>query len=43
MLTGFRIEDDMIVTDTGVDWLTKNLPRKPEDIEGFMASQKRSN
>ena len=38
---GVRIEDDMIVTDTGVDWLTKNLPRKLEDIEGFMASQKR--
>jgi Xaa-Pro aminopeptidase len=35
---GVRIEDDMIVTDTGVDWLTKNLPRKMEDIEGFMAS-----
>jgi Xaa-Pro aminopeptidase len=38
---GVRIEDDMIVTDTGVDWLTKNLPRKLEDIEGFMASQER--
>ena len=35
---GVRIEDDMIVTGTGVDWLTKNLPRKLEDIEGFMAS-----
>ena len=35
---GVRIEDDMIVTPTGVDWLTKNLPRKLEDIEGFMAS-----
>ena len=35
---GVRIEDDMLVTDTGVEWLTKALPRKLEDIEAFMAS-----
>ena len=34
---GVRIEDDMVITDTGVDWMTKNLPRKLEDIEAFMA------
>jgi Xaa-Pro aminopeptidase len=34
---GVRIEDDMLVTDTGGDWMTKNLPRKLEDIEAFMA------
>lgn len=34
---GVRIEDDLLVTPTGVDWLTKNLPRKLEDIEAFMA------
>lgn len=34
---GVRIEDDMLVTDAGVDWLTKNLPRKLEDIEAFIA------
>lgn len=34
---GVRIEDDMAITDTGVEWMTKNLPRKLEDIEAFMA------
>ena len=34
---GVRIEDDMLVTDTGVEWMTKDLPRKLEDIEAFMA------
>ena len=35
---GVRIEDDMLVTDTGVEWMTKNLPRKMDEIEYFMAS-----
>lgn len=35
---GVRIEDDMLVTETGVEWMTKNLPRKLEEIEAFMAS-----
>ncbi|HVF31362.1 MAG TPA: aminopeptidase P family protein [Pyrinomonadaceae bacterium] len=34
---GVRIEDDMLVTATGVEWLTKDLPRKLEDVESFMA------
>ena len=34
---GVRIEDDMLVTDTGVEWMTKNLPRKLEEVESFMA------
>ncbi len=34
---GVRIEDDMLVTPTGVEWMTKELPRKIEDIEAFMA------
>lgn len=34
---GVRIEDDMLVTDTGVEWMTKNLPRSIADIEAFMA------
>lgn len=33
---GVRIEDDMLVTPTGVEWLTKNLPRRLEDLEAFM-------
>jgi Xaa-Pro aminopeptidase len=34
---GVRIEDDMLVTKTGVEWMTKNLPRKLSDVEAFMA------
>jgi Xaa-Pro aminopeptidase len=34
---GVRIEDDMLVTQTGVEWMTKALPRKLEDVERFMA------
>lgn len=34
---GVRIEDDMLVTANGVEWLTKDLPRKITDIEAFMA------
>lgn len=34
---GVRIEDDMLVTDTGAEWMTKNLPRSIADIEAFMA------
>ena len=37
---GVRIEDDMLVTDKGVEWMTKNLPRKMDEIEYFMASAK---
>lgn len=34
---GVRIEDDMLVTDTGVVWMTAKLPRSIADIETFMA------
>jgi Xaa-Pro aminopeptidase len=34
---GVRIEDDMLITETGVEWMTKNLPRKLDEIEYFMA------
>jgi Xaa-Pro aminopeptidase len=34
---GVRIEDDMLVTETGVEWMTKNLPRRMDEIESFMA------
>ncbi len=35
---GVRIEDDLLVTANGVEWMTKDLPRKLEDVERFMAS-----
>jgi len=34
---GVRIEDDLLVTANGVEWMTKNLPRKISEIEAFMA------
>ena len=33
---GVRIEDDVLVTPTGIEWLSKPLPRKMKDIEDFM-------
>ncbi len=38
---GVRIEDDMLVTKTGVEWMTKNLPRSVADIEAFMAKSQK--
>lgn len=35
---GVRIEDDMLVTETGVIWMSGKLPRSIVDIEAFMAS-----
>ena len=35
---GVRIEDDMLVTESGVEWMTGKLPRSIADIEGFMAA-----
>ncbi len=34
---GVRIEDDMLVTENGVRWMTKALPRKMSEIERFIA------
>jgi Xaa-Pro aminopeptidase len=34
---GVRIEDNMLVTSNGTEWLTRNLPRKLEEVEDFMA------
>lgn len=34
---GVRIEDDMLVTESGVKWMTEALPRKLADIENFIA------
>jgi Xaa-Pro aminopeptidase len=39
---GVRIEDDVLVTKTGVENLTKSLPRKAEDVEVWMRKIKAS-
>ena len=36
---GVRIEDDMLVTDTGVKWMSAALARSIPDIEAFMAAR----
>lgn len=38
---GVRIEDDMLVTDTGVKWMSAALARSISDIEAFMARARR--
>ena len=38
---GVRIEDDMVITDTGVRWMTATLPRSIADIEAFIAKARR--
>ena len=35
---GVRIEDDVVVTETGIENLV-DLPRTPEEIEAFMAAK----
>jgi Xaa-Pro aminopeptidase len=34
---GVRIEDDMLITKTGVEWMSDDLPRTIKDVEDFMA------
>ncbi len=34
---GVRIEDDMLVTASGVEWMSGKLPRSIADVEAFMA------
>jgi Xaa-Pro aminopeptidase len=33
---GVRIEDDVLVTATGAEWLSGELPKKTDDIERVM-------
>ncbi|MFM6971933.1 MAG: aminopeptidase P family protein, partial [Rhodoluna sp.] len=38
---GVRIEDDVLITKTGVENLTKALPRKASDVEKWLAKLQR--
>ncbi|HTY23484.1 MAG TPA: aminopeptidase P N-terminal domain-containing protein [Desulfomonilaceae bacterium] len=34
---GVRIEDDVLVTESGYELLSRDLPRRPDEVEKFMA------
>lgn len=38
---GVRIEDDMLITKDGVEWMTDDLPRTIKDVEEFMKQAER--
>ena len=40
---GVRIEDDVVVTATGVDILTADVPKTVKDIEALMQSANKEN
>lgn len=39
---GVRIEDDMLVTETGTLWMTAALPRKLSEVEAWIARARRA-
>jgi Xaa-Pro aminopeptidase len=39
---GVRIEDDLLITNTGFEFLSERLPRDPAEIENIMAEAARS-
>jgi Xaa-Pro aminopeptidase len=39
---GVRIEDDLLITDTGFEFLSERLPRDPAEIEKIMAEAARA-
>ncbi len=38
---GVRIEDDLLITENGVKWMSEALPRKISEIEDFIAKARR--
>ncbi len=38
---GIRIEDDVLVTETGAEWLSKDILKTVEDIENFIKENKK--
>jgi len=40
---GVRIEDDYLITDTGAELLSGELPARPDELEAFLASLRSGN
>ena len=34
---GVRIEDDVLMTEDGPEWISAGIPKRPEDVEAWMA------
>jgi len=41
--SGIRIEDDILVTETGSEVLSRDIPKKAEEIERFMLKERKNN
>ena len=39
---GIRIEDDILITETGAEWLSKDIIKEVDDIEKFMRENRKS-
>ena len=38
---GIRIEDDVLMTENGPEWLSIDIPKQIDDVEAWMAEQAR--
>ncbi|RBP98525.1 Xaa-Pro aminopeptidase [Bifidobacterium aemilianum] len=36
---GIRIEDDVLMTESGPEWISKDIPKQIEDVEAWMADR----
>ena len=34
---GIRVEDDVLMTEDGPEWLSKSIPKTVDDVEAWMA------
>ena len=40
---GIRIEDDVLMTENGPEWLSIDIPKQIEDVEAWMADRAQKN
>ena len=36
---GIRIEDDVLMTENGPEWISHDIPKQPDDVESWMAER----